>query len=382
MRRSTTWGVFLAAAVQGVTVIPGWAQLKEHSTRYYVIHTDLDEDVVREATLRITKMAEEYARRTKAFSGKITSRLPFYLFRHAEDYHAAGGLPGSVGVFTGKKLMAVAGEQVTERTWKTIQHEGFHQFVRAVITGDIPVWVNEGMAVYFEEAVFTGDGMVSGLIPQDRLERVRRQIKEGDFKSLPEMMQLGRRSWNLQMSGQNYDQAWSMVHFLAHADGGKYRPHFDGFLRDIGRNRLDWEQAWMANFGPGTEDFEKAWRTYWTGMPDHPTKVRQAEAVVTILTNFFARAVSQDQQFENVDEFFEAARTGGLMAHKEDWLPTGLLRQALTGLEAMGTWTLQEKPRGLPQLVCRLDDGTVLTGTFKVAQSRVKNVSTKVSRPR
>ena len=36
---------------------------------------------------------------------------------------------------------------VGSRTWHVVQHEGFHQFVFAVIRGEIPTWVNEGLAV-------------------------------------------------------------------------------------------------------------------------------------------------------------------------------------------------------------------------------------------
>ena len=52
--------------------------------------------------------------------------------------------------------MAFAGEHITAYTWHTVQHEGFHQFAHAVIGGDIPTWLNEGLAEYFGEALFTG----------------------------------------------------------------------------------------------------------------------------------------------------------------------------------------------------------------------------------
>src|SRR5690242_10590675 len=86
-------------------------ELKTYETRYYVIRTDLNEEQAKEAAVRMTRMAEEYVRRTQGFSGKITQRLPFYLFRHEEDYEAAGGPAGTAGVFTGEKLMAWAGDR-------------------------------------------------------------------------------------------------------------------------------------------------------------------------------------------------------------------------------------------------------------------------------
>ncbi len=121
--------------------------LKTYQSPYYVIHTDLDIDAAREAAVRTMAMAEEYHRRTRGFSGVIRSKLPFYLYRRAEDYHRAGGPAGSVGAFTGGRLMALAGERPGKRTWHTLQHEGFHQFAYAVIGGHIPsgstrVWLS------------------------------------------------------------------------------------------------------------------------------------------------------------------------------------------------------------------------------------------------
>ena len=134
-------------------------------TQFYTIHTDLADLPAREASIRITKMADEYERRTRGFGGRIDQKLPFYLYQNPDDYYAAGGPKGTSGIFDGSRLMAVAGEKLTGLTWQTIQHEGFHQFARTLIQDDLPPWLNEGLAEYFGEAIFTGDGYVVGVIP-------------------------------------------------------------------------------------------------------------------------------------------------------------------------------------------------------------------------
>ena len=364
--------MFLAAAIALPDLVIG--QLTTYPSRYYTIHSDLDEPVVREAALRITKNAEEYARRTTAFAGRITKRLPFYLFRHHDDYMAAGGLPKSSGVFTGDKLMAVVGEKAATPDWKVVQHEGFHQFVAAVIGGDIPVWVNEGLAEYFEEAVFTGDGLESGLIPQARLERVRRLINSGDARSIPTMMEITRKSWNDEMTRANYDRAWSMVHFLGHADGGAYEKRFNGFLRDVSRKGLTWQQAWARNFEPRTDGFDRAWRDYWMSLPDHPTRRIYARTVVATLTSFLGRAHAQMQTFRNGEEFFAVGRAGKLKMASNDWLPPSLLATTLAKAPSTGTWSLEDAGRRPPRLVCVLEDGTRMTGTFRIVNGRVEVV--------
>src|SRR6266545_6612663 len=94
--------------------------------KYYTIYTDLPEHVVREADLRMTKMAEEYHARTKDLSGAIGQNLPFYLFGNEQDYLDAGGIPSSAGVFdpSSQVLMAIASGRPTADTWHVVQHEG------------------------------------------------------------------------------------------------------------------------------------------------------------------------------------------------------------------------------------------------------------------
>src|SRR3712207_464689 len=73
--------------------------LPKYEGRYYIIHTDLTDDDLKEAELRMSRMAEEYHERTKGFAGDIRSKLPFYLYRNEQDYYAAGGTRDSAGFF-------------------------------------------------------------------------------------------------------------------------------------------------------------------------------------------------------------------------------------------------------------------------------------------
>ncbi|MCH8251494.1 MAG: DUF1570 domain-containing protein [Planctomycetes bacterium] len=356
-------------------------RLNRFETRYYIIHTDLSAADVREAEVRISRIAEEYHARTKSFAGQIVQKLPFYLFSRHEDYLAAGGLPGSAGVFMGDKLMATVPTGNLGNPWYIIQHEGFHQFADAVIRGDLPPWVNEGLAEYFERAVFTGDGYVAAVIPPVDLARVKRWLEDGRFKSMRDMMTLGREVWNHQMSRENYDQAWSMVHFLAHADNGRYQGTFDRFLRETGRGR-PWQLAWEKTFGRGVGEFEAQWRDYWLNLPDDPTAKLYARATVATLTSFLARAVSQGQRFGTVEEFFKTASQGGLKSHPDDWLPPSILNRALRSAKRTGTWTFAARGGALPRLTCELEDGATLVGAFKMAKRKVKSVSVTEGRSR
>ncbi|HUU98485.1 MAG TPA: DUF1570 domain-containing protein [Phycisphaerae bacterium] len=354
----------------------GQGRLQTYNTQYYVIHSDLDQDSVREAALRMTLMAEAYHERTKGFAGTIRKKLPFHLFRKVEDYSAAGGLPGSVGLFMGDKLMAVAGEKPGPRTWHIVQHEGFHQFVHAAIGGDVPTWVNEGLAEYFGEAIFTGDGYVVGLIPPQRLARIKHWMNEGQFRSLRAMMLTSYQGWKVGLSGANYDQAWSMVHFLAHAGKEKYRKPFGTFIRDVSYGK-PWEPAWVRHLGTEVDAFEDRWGEYWENLPDTPTADLYAQATFATMNSFFARAFSQRQFFDTAEEFLEAAAVGDLKAHPDDWLPATLLTGALKRVEDAGKWSI-EKRGHRKALVCVTERGTELVGDFKLGNRRVRSVGVDV----
>jgi len=360
------------AVVLSASALAAPPDLRRYETPYYILYTDLDEHGVREATLRITLMAEEYVQRTKGFARTVRERLPFYLLKDMHGYLNCGGVPGTAGVYMGSRLMAVAHPERPQLTWSTVQHEGFHQFVDAAIGRSLPIWVNEGMAEYFGEGIFTGDRFYVGLIPPERLARVREGIRQNRFLSLPEMMCLSLAQWNRALREENYDQAWSMVQFLAHGDGGRYEQATMGFLRAVAR-QTPWERAWVANFGVDVRSFQKRWEEYWLGLPDNPTADLYAEVVLSTLTSFYARAVAQRQRFETVEEFFAAARGKQLQMSAQDWLPGWLLEDALQQAPGVGTWSLEPKrPHRL--LTCWLPDGSGLQGRFDIRGGKVMDV--------
>lgn len=346
------------------------AGMSTFSTTYYQMHTDLPREAAQEAALRMDWTVEEYRKRTREFGGdRKPPQFPFYLFQRPEDYWAAGGPPGSAGVFmtrggNDKRLMAIAGEETTDRTWHVIQHEGFHQFADATF-GRLPPWVNEGLAEYFGEAVWTGDGFVTGLLPPDRVKVVKDRIARKRFLTLPDMMLLKHEQWNAAMSVENYHQAWSMAHFLAHGEDGKYQKAFTAFMRGVA-GRQPWERAWLAAFGPA-DQFEARWAAWWAGLPDDPTPELYTEVTVRTLASFLARAHAGKLAFADLPAFVRAAEAGELKLKPDaGWLPPKLLDRAIAGMRRdETTFALEPGEKGQPQRVVAVrPDGRRLTATF------------------
>lgn len=349
-------------------------ELKVVTTDFYEIHTDLPTEGVQETVLRTTHMAWEYQSRTAEFSRKTGKRLPFYLFQNQDDYHRAGGMVGTGGVFVvrgmDKKLMAFAGPELTDRTWHTVQHEGFHQFADAAI-GDLPTWANEGLAEYFGEGVWTGDGFVFGVITPDRLADVQAGIKGKAFRPLPQMLQVTLQQWNAEMKSENYDQAWAMSHFLAHADDGRYTKAFVRFLLGINK-RQPWEKAWLAAFGP-VGDFEKVWADWWLRQTPTSTADLRTRATLCTLASFAARAHAAKALPPDLTGLARAVVAEELKFAGHLWLPPSLMARAAAEMaEDESKFSLVPGEKGQPPKVLAVrPDGARLTA----------NLPTRVSLP-
>lgn len=344
-----------------------------YDTPYYLLKTDIGADRAREAILRISQMFEEYQRRTHDFAGAVNRKLMFELHGDPEEYLRSSDAPGTAGVYTGTRLLAQYREENPALTWHAVQHEGFHQFVDFAMGGrKVPIWANEGLAEYFGEAIWTGDGFVTGVIPPARLARVRPAVKARSFGSLMHMMSLDQAQWNSELSGQNYDQAWMMVHFLAHADNGRYASAFGRFLAGAQRAN-NWQGVWLQQFGGDVKSFEDRWRDYWLSLPEDPSADRYREATVATLTSFLGRAANQRQFFDGFEAFEEAARSGKLKARDDEWLPPELLQGALKVAPDLGRWSLEKRP-GRRLLICTLKDGRQLEGRYRIADNRVRDV--------
>lgn len=364
---------------------PAVAQLQRYDTKYYTIYTDISPDEEKEAAIRMTKMAEEYHQRTRGFAGVIQTKFPFYLYKHAADYYAAGGMAGSAGMFmyigSSGKLMAIAGLNTSQQTWHVVQHEGFHQFAHAVIGGEMPIWLNEGLAEYFGESIFTGDGFVSGIIPPWRLERLKDEISSAELKSTDQLMKISSRQWAAELNIKNYDQAWSMVHFLVQGDEQRYQGPFSSCICEVSAG-TPFTTAWSDTIG-STDGFEDRWKQWWLGQPKSPTRVLYGRAAVATMTSYVARAFAEKQTFADFKDFESAVDNDTLKMNPDDWLPRSLIVTAFKLYGAVPGWELKAGPlkAGLPQqpiVQLTLSDNTRITGSFTLRGKRIDQVNVDV----
>jgi hypothetical protein len=360
-------------------------KLTKYTTKHYILHTDLDKNMTRQAVVRITAMAEEYSNRCKSFTGRINTRFPLFLYKNRKDYlRHPGVVKGSSGTYNRRSLVAVAPRP--GGSWHVVQHEGFHQFAHKMIRGRLPTWLNEGLASYFGAGVWTGDSLVVGAISGHALKRVKSMIDDGKLMPLDKMLDMKQKEWNDKLKSQNYLQARSMVHFLVHADKGKYQKALSGYIRDLSQGHSS-SAAFRKRFGKNVKAFQTRYVQWWSKLEDNPSADLYDRIKVLTLTSFLARAHYTGRKFENIEAFFKAARNGTFKKvfaeigrrNPSIWLPESLLAKNLPSGDDVKQWSLVRAERSPTRLKLAPGNGTVLLGSFTLG-SRI-TVTVRTTRP-
>jgi hypothetical protein len=276
----------------------------------------------------------------------------------------------------GSRLMAIAGEHLTRQTWQVVQHEGFHQFAHAVIGGKMPTWLDEGLAEYFGESIFTGDGFVTGIIPPYREQRLKDEIAGGQLKTFRQMMLVSPEQWRAELNILNYDQAWSMVHYFVAGDDGKYQAAFSQCIKGISSGK-SFESAWMETLGPAN-DFEPRWKDWWMHQPQSPTRLLYLRAAVATVTSYVARAYVARQTFSMFDDFKTAVDSDTLKNLPDNWLPPRLIKDTVRLYGDLPNWQISTVANQPPIVSLTMFDGTRATGTFTIHGTTIAQVNVDI----
>ncbi|MEM0913087.1 MAG: DUF1570 domain-containing protein [Planctomycetota bacterium] len=221
------------------------SDFETYRSRHYVIHTDLSKAEVAEYGRHMDAVFVEFQRRFDGFRSRRSDRMPLYLFAERAAYvdflaNLDIDATNSGGMFfvrpRASGLATWIGDQATSRVYRVLQHEGFHQFAWAYVGEDLPVWVNEGLAQYFEDAIFTGRRMRTGLADARRIDLVRDAIVTQRAIDIDEIVSLTGAAWSdtlaadPQRASLLYAQSWSLVYYLIHGRDGRYRDAFQRYL--------------------------------------------------------------------------------------------------------------------------------------------------------
>jgi hypothetical protein len=242
-----------------------WRTAQTIQSRYYNVRTDLPSGAARMVAGHMDRMCDAYAQMLSGFRIHKQFRLEMWLFRSqrsylavlADQYDVDGTGSGGMCVTKGTRITLAAWMRGDDapRMLRTLQHEGFHQFARAMFRS-IPPWANEGLAQVFEHGVVVGDRVIVGEVPAEWLAVLRAASEARKLKPFDAFMSMEDEQWGEHVVGGtatlNYLQAWALAHFFLYADNARYQPGFFEFLRQMNVGN-SWEAAFQQAFG--TRDY-------------------------------------------------------------------------------------------------------------------------------
>ncbi|HWB19108.1 MAG TPA: DUF1570 domain-containing protein [Phycisphaerales bacterium] len=268
-------GGFAAISQERLAKEEWWKRTREVAAGRYVLRCDLSRD---EAGLVVGELNDTLRRGYEVVCGTLDSREQWPLLvwgfesrfdmMDAARTRQGADVSNDVGRFvrgTSNKLIVICGEnQPQSMVRRVLRHEGFHQYAQKVFGGDLPWWLEEGLAELFERAATVDGKAMFGEISADDLQPMQIAVDQKKTTSLAALMNLTEGEFKSSDSDTRdilLGQAWLMAMWLANDPSGQRLELLRGFLKNInvGMGR---EEATHRAFGDQTEAMDSAWRTW------------------------------------------------------------------------------------------------------------------------
>jgi Protein of unknown function (DUF1570) len=176
------------------------------------------------------------------------------------------------------KLVAKANdaafERATRELFQTLYHEAFHAYVgtfvyppaasgRTDCPGELPRWLNEGMAQVFETAVFEAGELRLGHADRRRLVKAQDALAKKEFPPLQDVLTAGPKVFVVTHAGDRpeadraYTATWALASYLMFDRRVLGSDGLDEFVKSVnaGGDRL---KAFEVLVGQPAGEFEKA----------------------------------------------------------------------------------------------------------------------------
>lgn len=174
----------------------------------------------------------------------------------------ADGKPSDwvAGYFTSRadaNYIVLTTEREAKQTYQTIYHEYIHFVVdNSLGRANVPPWINEGLAEYYEQFEIKDDIRVSlGLFNENHLTTLQRTrlIPFDQFFRIdyPTLFSQGKHGANV-----FYAQAWAVMHYLVHGNDGINSKGLNDYLNAI-RRGVKHDTAFESAFKTTTSQMEK-----------------------------------------------------------------------------------------------------------------------------
>lgn len=243
---------------------PTWRERFEYrSARFHVV-SDIDKRTCVEAAEILETALGHYTATLAPIPRDGKGRSPVFVFsghsgylRYTRDTTLVES-ENTLGVYyPALEQLLIWNTPDREEMLATIRHEGFHQYLDRVAGDEAPRWLQEGLAVYWEEADFTKTRSDQDVPPEQLLTELK--------FARPWFLPWQERIDPLRSLGgfdrRAYVQSWALIHFLMN-DGSDTRNRLRLLIAELGDGRPAIE-AQEAAFGDlDAEDFQARFDAY------------------------------------------------------------------------------------------------------------------------
>lgn len=194
---------------------PHWAKTYSFQSKHYDIQSDISEEICKEASHLLESAYRSYSVHFSRIQGLEKSKFRVYLFsgeasymRYAEDSFGSSR-ENTYGLYSPYlKQLLIWNVPQRETMFRTIVHEGFHQYLDMVAPGT-PRWFNEGMAENMELYETVNGKFTEGQSNMDHLELLMQARMP-----LEHFLRMPTSAFYRGNVSLHYAQGWAFVHFL------------------------------------------------------------------------------------------------------------------------------------------------------------------------
>ncbi|MFH1228000.1 MAG: FHA domain-containing protein [Planctomycetota bacterium] len=257
-------------APKGVINQPGcdkeqlsWENARSKETDHYIVTANLSQEAVDDICYIMECLYFEH-KKTFKLVGDAPSKLPVWVFKNAKEYRDHGGM--GAGQFgsgpKGKQLMTSYVVGAETNTTMILLHEGTHQFVDLVCNLRPPIWINEGLATYYESSKFEGISLKTNLVNHQRLGMIQDLISKKDVPRLEDIINIRQANFTI----YEYAHTWSLVYFFMNYNNGQYADELETYFESIKKkgfeNRPKHKELFEAAFKIKFEILEQQWEDF------------------------------------------------------------------------------------------------------------------------
>jgi hypothetical protein len=191
-----------------------------------------------------------------------------------------GKVPALVmkGIIDTRKEIAAAEKQNAEsaqaaarRLFRMLYHEALHAYLAMFVypagEGEVPRWLNEGLAQIFEGAIVEAGELRVERPDADRLQRVQGLIRDKQIVGVGELLKSGPKDFivvhgsDRQTSDRNYLTSWALAYYLTFDRKLLGTKALDDYVQSLGHG-VDAAEAFRTLVGMPLADFETRFRAY------------------------------------------------------------------------------------------------------------------------